>query len=83
MVPAGGRLREVAEQFESVFLATVISRMFDGLPTDGPFGGGHAEATYRSFLADEYAGALAGRGGIGIADVVYADLLRIQEAEAP
>ena len=75
-------LRQIAEEFESVFLSTVISRMFQSLPVDGPFGGGHAEATYRTFLAEEYAGALSSQGGIGIADDVYADLLRIQEEAA-
>ena len=75
-------LRQTAEEFEAVFLSTVISRMFQSLPVDGPFGGGHAEATYRTFLAEEYAGALSRQGGIGIAEEVYADLLRIQEEAA-
>ena len=75
-------LRQIAEEFEAVFLSTVISRMFQSLPVDGPFGGGHAEATYRTFLAEEYASALSRQGGIGIADDVYADLLRIQEEAA-
>lgn len=72
--------RQAAEEFEAVFLSTVISRMFSSLPVDGPFGGGHAEATYRSFLADEYASEVARGGGIGIADEIHAELLRIQEA---
>ena len=73
-------LRKSAEDFEAVFLSTVISRMFESIPVDGPFGGGHAEATYRSFLADEYGAELSRQGGVGIADAVYADLLRLQEA---
>jgi Rod binding domain-containing protein len=78
-----GELRKSAEDFEAVFLSTVISRMFASIPVDGPFGGGHAEATYRSFLADEYAAELSRQGGIGIADAVYADLVRLQETSAP
>ena len=76
-------LRKAAEAFEAVFLSSFISQMWAGIPVDGPFGGGHAEATYRSFLADEYGAALSRQGGIGIADEVYADLLRIQEEHTP
>lgn len=72
-------LRKAAEDFEAVFLSTIVARMMDSLPTDGPFGGGHAEATFRGFLAEEYAGSMTRAGGIGLADAVHSELLRIQE----
>jgi Rod binding domain-containing protein len=82
--PAADPAREAALEFESVFLSTILDRMFASLPTDGPFGGGQAEATYRSLLAGEYAGALARTGsGIGIADTLYAELIKLQEAGTP
>ncbi len=74
-----GRAREVAEAFESFFLAQVLGQMSSGLETDGPFGGGASEKTWRAMLFDTYAQSVTARGGIGIADVVQAEILRLQE----
>lgn len=69
----------VAKEFESVFLSTMMEHMFAGVETDGPFGGGNAERTWRSFLIEEYAASIADRGGIGLADGVARELLTHQE----
>lgn len=71
--------RKVAEEFESVFLNTMIESMFSGIKTDGPFSGGHGESVYRSMLNQEYAKAISRSGGIGIADQIYAEMLKTQE----
>ena len=73
--------REQAEEFEGVFLTTFVQQMFEGIETDGPFGGGHAESIYRSMMAEEYATTIARAGGIGIADHVYAEILKAQNIE--
>ena len=73
--------RQVGEDFESMFLSQMLSPIFNALKTDGPFGGGHAEGMYRSFLVDAYAKAMTRSGGIGIADqVVRSVMLQFQEA---
>ena len=54
--------------------------MFAGLETEPMFGGGHSEAIYRSLLSDEFGRAAARSGGLGIADSVYREMLRTQEA---
>lgn len=72
--------RDKAEEFEAVFLAMFIEHMHAGVETDGPFGGGSAEETYRSMLSQEYGGSIARSGGIGIADTVYSEILKAQEA---
>ncbi len=77
----GNKIRETAEEFESVFLSSMLSQMFAGLPTDGPFGGGHAEETFRGMLIEQYGKEIAATGGIGIADEVARELLRLQEAQ--
>ncbi len=71
----------VARQFERMFIAEMLAPMFQGLETDGPFGGGHAEATFRPMLLDQYADAIARGGGIGIADSVLKEILRMQGLE--
>ncbi|WP_207476483.1 rod-binding protein [Arenibaculum pallidiluteum] len=72
--------RKVAEDFEAQFLSQMMGHMFAGIETDGPFGGGHAEETFRSLLVDEYGKAAARGGTTGIADAVQRQLLRMQEA---
>ena len=55
--------------------------MFAGISTDGRFGGGSAEGVYRDLLNQEYARVLSRSGGIGVADVVYREILKLQEVE--
>lgn len=68
-----------AREFEQVFLSNMLNQMFSGLSTDGPFGGGQAEETWRGMLVDRYADTIARSGGIGIADAVYRQLVQVQE----
>jgi Rod binding domain-containing protein len=55
--------------------------MFQGLETDGPFGGGNAESTFRPMLIDQYADAISKGGGVGIADSVMKEILKLQGLE--
>ncbi len=73
--------RQAAEEFEQNFLTTMLESMFEGLKTDAPFGGGHAEQQFRSVLLGEYAKDMAKSGGIGIADEVYREIIAIQEGK--
>jgi len=72
-------LREAAQDFEAVFISQMIKPMFETLPTDTMFGGGQAETIYRGLMVEEYGKAVAKGGGIGIADSVYRELLKLQE----
>lgn len=73
------RMRKTAEQFETSFLSQMLRPMFEGLSTDGPFGGGQAEATWRSFMIDAMAEQTVRAGGIGLADHVMTQMLKMQE----
>ena len=73
------RMRETAEAFEASFLAQMMKPMFDGLKTDGAFGGGQSEETWRSFMIEAMAKQTVKAGGIGLADQVVAQMLRMQE----
>jgi peptidoglycan hydrolase FlgJ len=76
------KARAAAEDFEAVFLNSMFSQMFTGMDGEGPFGGGKEMGVWRSLLTDEYSKSFAKKGGIGIADHVYASLLAHQEARA-
>lgn len=76
---ADARLRETAEAFEASFLSQMMRPMFEGLSTEAPFGGGEAEATWRSFLLDAMAKQTVQAGGIGLTNTVMAEMLKMQE----
>ncbi len=76
------KMRETAEAFEASFLSQMLKPMFEGLSTDGTFGGGEGEAQWRSFLIDEMAKTTVKAGGIGLADTVVAEMLKLQETQA-
>ena len=68
-----------AQDFEAVFLNSMVSQMFTSIGGEGPFGGGAGAGVWRSFLAEEYSKSFAKAGGIGIAAQVYQSLLAQQE----
>ena len=76
------KMRETAEAFEASFLSQMLKPMFEGLDTEGMFGGGEAEATWRSFLVDAIARQTVKAGGVGLADDVMAEMMKLQETGA-
>ena len=75
------KTRAIARDFEATFLNSMFGQMLSNVG-NGPFSGGQAAQTWRSFLTDEYAKSFAKKGGIGIADHVYKSLMAQQEAQA-
>jgi Rod binding domain-containing protein len=73
------QIRAAAEEMEGFFLSQTLEALFAGIKTDGPFGGGHGEAVFRSLLLQEYGKQLADQGGLGLADQIERELLRQQE----
>jgi flagellar protein FlgJ len=69
-----------ARQLEGVFLNTLTSTMFSSIKTDGTFGGGFGEETWRSMQSEQMADSIAQSGGIGLADSITRSLLDVQEA---
>ena len=81
--PEQQKIRAAAEEFEAVFLSQMLEPMFKGIETDGLFGGGSSEKIYQSVMLQEYGKALARTGGVGIADAVEREILRLQEVQQP
>jgi Rod binding domain-containing protein len=69
----------VAEEFESVFLAEMLAPMFEALDTEGLGGGGQGEQMFRPMLVQQYAESISQAGGVGIADSIVRELLRMQQ----
>lgn len=71
--------RDAAKKFEAMIIGVMLEPMFAGIKTDGPFGGGSSENVFKSLLIHEYAKSISNSGGIGVADAVYQQMLKIQE----
>ncbi|HEY8612288.1 MAG TPA: rod-binding protein [Roseomonas sp.] len=74
-------LTRVARRFEAQALNALLQPVFGDAPK-GLLSGGAAEAQWRPMLVENYARAWSDRGGVGIADAVYRELLRVQAAQA-
>lgn len=67
-------LWKAAQEFEAMMLSQMFEHMFSGIKSEGMFGGGHAERTYRTFLMQSYGESVAESGGVGIAESIYRDI---------
>ncbi len=82
-LPGYDKAREVSKQFEAFFIGQLMETMSQGLKSDGPMGGGEAEKTWRSMQNEEYGKIVARGRGFGIADAIYSQIMRLQEAAKP
>lgn len=72
------RIKDSAQKFEGQFLSFMFAQMFEGVKTDGPFGGGHGEEMFRSLMTDAMGKQMAKSGGIGLADTIQREMLKMQ-----
>ena len=79
--PAGKnpKIWAAAQDFEAMFLNTMLEPMFEGLGNEGPFGGGSGVETWRGMMVQEWSKSIAASGGLGLANQVYSDILALQE----
>ena len=73
------KARAAAQDFEGVFIQTMVEQMFSGIQGEGPMGAGEAGSAWRGMLIQQYATNISKAGGIGIADNVYREILSLQE----
>ncbi|GJD81881.1 rod-binding protein [Methylobacterium gregans] len=78
---SAAKLRKTATEFESMFLESSLDRLTQSEGTDGPLGeNGTGGGVYRSMLTKEYAGQIVKSGGVGIADQVFREMMKLQGA---
>jgi flagellar protein FlgJ len=73
-----GEIKETARKFEGQFLSIMLQQMFEGVEVSAPFGGGPGESMFKSFMTDAMAQQMTKVGGIGIADTVQREMLKLQ-----
>lgn len=74
--------QKAAKEFEGTFISQFLGQMFEGIKTDGPFGGGEGEAMFRSVMLDQYSKQITERGGFGLSEAITRSLLSHQEAKS-
>ena len=72
------KVREAVRDFESFFISQMFQSMYDTVPVNVTFGGGHAETLFRSMLVDEYGKMAAKSGGVGISDAIMKQIIEQQ-----
>ena len=69
------RLREACQGFEAMFLDIVFKSMRNTVPENTLFGESNGEKIWRSMLDSEMMQNVAKSGGVGIADMMYDNLI--------
>jgi Rod binding domain-containing protein len=74
------KIWEAAKKFEAMAIGQLLGPMFDTVDVaHSAFGGGEAEAAWRPMLVDAIGKQIEAHGGFGLAQPVYAAMLRAQE----
>jgi flagellar protein FlgJ len=75
-----GRLRNTAQEIESIFLQQMLKLMRQASPNgQGPLSG-QGQRVYQEMMDEQMGRALAKGGGLGLADMLIRDVLRRQAA---
>lgn len=72
---------KAAQDFEAVYISEMLKPMFETVEVDDMFGGGKGEEVFRGLLTQEMGKSIAKQGGFGLADMVKAQLIKIQEQQ--
>ena len=75
---AHSKAKDAGQKFEAQFLSTMFQHMFQGLDANGPFGGGAGEEMFRSVMTEALGKQVVKAGGIGLADTVQREILKLQ-----
>jgi flagellar protein FlgJ len=70
------KVRDLAKDFESIFLEQMFKSMRASVQKSGLIDGGNAEEIYTSMLDAEYAKQMSQQGSSGLADMIERQLLQ-------
>jgi flagellar protein FlgJ len=79
--PELARFRRAAQDFEAIFLHTLLRTMRESVSQEGIFPRGNALKIYESLQDQEVARAMARGGGMGLSDLLVRDFTRRTAAD--
>ena len=65
------RLKKACQDFESIFLNYMLSKMRESVPKDELLGKSNGENIYRGMLDEELSKQIAASGGVGLSSMLY------------
>jgi Rod binding domain-containing protein len=77
--PKLAKAKEAAQDFEAIFLSQMLATMSQELGGAGGVAGG--DEVYRDMFNKEVAKMISRSGGIGVADAVLQEMLKVQEID--
>ena len=72
------QIAQTAKDFEASFLTVMLGEMTKDVRVSEPFGGGTGEDMFKSFMNEAMAKQVVKSGGVGIADEVAKEMLKLQ-----
>jgi len=73
------KLRKAAKDFEAIFARQILKSMRSTLTDGGMFGNGSAGEIYSYIMDEAVAEAIAKRGDLGLADLIYNQMVKSVE----
>ena len=81
--PLDPKIWQAAQNFEAMAIGQMLAPMFDTVDlSKTKFGGGQGEAAFKPMMIDAIGKQMAAHGGFGLAQPIYAAMLRAQEGHA-
>lgn len=72
---------KAAQDFEAMTIGQLLEPMFDTVDSSqGMFGGGAGETSFKPMLVTEMAKQVEQHGGLGLAGQIYQQMLKMQES---
>lgn len=68
------KLRKACEDFESIFLNYLLTKMRESVPKNDLMGSDHGEDIYRGLMDEELTKQMAASGGVGLGSSLYKQL---------
>ncbi|MCQ8279667.1 rod-binding protein [Acetobacteraceae bacterium KSS8] len=79
--PIDQKTMKAAQDFEAMAIGQLLEPMFATVDTSkSMFGGGEGEQSFKPMLVTEMAKQVEQRGGLGLADDIYKQMIRMQES---
>ena len=76
------KVMKAARDFEAMTIEQLLQPMFDTVDQSQElFGGGAGESNFKPMLITEMAKQVESRGGFGLADGIYGQMLKMQEKQ--
>ena len=73
------KLKKACTDFEALFVARMLKQMRQTIPQNGLLGNGPGKEVYQGFMDQELAKKISQRGGVGLGEKLYRQVVQREE----